>query len=591
MTRTCFTHWMALSMRISDPDSPLREAPRARRRLSGAADIEGERDGGLRLYVRGFGLHDVEIARQVCADQADAAHDGHASVRAFIRQDVITLPRSARTENSRHREDATVAHAIGHLRYSAPGCPAGAKVPMMIAIQSLVEDARVERLMIREYPGLWALWNGFHREHGAPLDDGLTFAALARRLTLALHDPAYRDPHHWVDKGRSLLNALDPVRDASRFRDVASMLANDLGQMRVRFDPQSYLVEPAYRDDNTFLWRFDENETFAAVAQANGEQARGIAEAGANAGNGETKGEAQAEPQTATLLYPEWNYKAKILRENWVSVVEGRAVRLADGDVADVPPRMREGAIRIRSRQMLSTHRLRRQPEGDELDVDALVGHVIAQRSRGEADGNVFVRPGRRPRAASVLVLLDLSASTAREADGGALSLLDCEREAAEQAIAAFDSDHSRVALHGFASNGRAEVRYLRLKDFGVPYGDEHRERLWALRPAWSTRFGAALRHAGACVAAEHNPSKTIILMTDGEPSDIDVFDARYLVEDAGNAVDMLAAQGIRTQCIGVDPRAYPVICGIFGRRHCVSIERGTRLVDVLPRVLALSVA
>lgn len=577
-------------MRISDPDSPLHEQPRVRRRISGAADISGERDRGLRLYVRGFGLHDVEIARQVCVEHADTAH-GHARARAFIRQEVITLPPFAQVENSRQYDDASVAHAIGHLRYSAPGCPVGAKVPMMVAIQSLVEDARIERRMIREYPGLWALWNRFHRADGAPFDNGLTFAALARRLTLALHDPAYRDPHHWVNKGRSLFDALDPaLHDASRFRDVASILANDLGQMRVRFDLQSYLVEPAYRDDNTFLWRFDEDEAFAAMVQVNGEQVQGVAEARANAGNGEIDGETEAVPQTAALLYPEWNYKAKVLRENWVSVVESRAARRTNGDVTQIPPR-KQGAIRLRSRQVLSTHRLRRQPEGDELDVDALVNHVIAQRSRGEADGNVFVRPGRRPRAASVLVLLDLSASTSRQVDGSALSLIDCERAAAEEAIAAFDSDHSRVALHGFASNGRSEVRYLRVKDFGTPYGDEHREWLWTLRPAWSTRFGAALRHAGACLAAEDNPSKTIILVTDGEPSDIDVFDARYLVEDACNAVDMLSARGIRTQCISVDPQARPVIREIFGRQHCVSIERSTRLVDVLPDVLAPLVA
>jgi nitric oxide reductase activation protein len=186
---------------------------------------------------------------------------------------------------------------------------------------------------------------------------------------------------------------------------------------------------------------------------------------------------------------------------------------------------------------------------------------------------------------------LDLSASTGRQIDGTGRTFLDYEREAAEQAIAVFDSDHSRIALHGFASNGRAELRYLRLKDFGSPYSDEHRLRLQELQPAWSTRFGAALRHAGECLAAEKNQSKTIILVTDGEPSDIDVFDPRYLVEDARNAVDMLATHGVRAQCISVEPKAHSAICEIFGRQNCVSIERTTRLVDILPSVLARAVA
>jgi nitric oxide reductase activation protein len=188
-------------------------------------------------------------------------------------------------------------------------------------------------------------------------------------------------------------------------------------------------------------------------------------------------------------------------------------------------------------------------------------------------------------------LLLDLSVSTARQIDDNGRTLLDCEREAAEQAIAAFDNDYTRIALHGFASNGRSEVRYLRLKDFGSPYGDEHRRRLQELQPAWSTRFGAALRHAGECMAAEKSPSKTIILVTDGEPSDIDVFDPKYLVEDARNAVDMLAAHGVRSQCLSVDPKSHSRICEIFGRQNSVSIERSTRLADILPNVLAKVVA
>lgn len=578
-------------MHTLDRDNVLEMPLLGPRPATQSVDIASGPQRGLRLYTHGFGLHDVEIGRIARTGQKDAQGDA-APLRVAIMGRAIMFPASLDGEDDRLLRDAAVAHAVGHLRYSLAGQTVGANVPMMIAVQSLIEDARVERLMMREYPGLWALWSRFHRRDGEPYEKGLTFTALAERLTLALHDPAYRDPHHWVEKGRSLISAIDAdLMNVSRFQDVASILANDLGQMRVRFDPQSYLVEPAYRDDNTFLWRFDEDEAVAAVVQAKGDQAQGVAETRSDGGSGEFEGDVKAEPEAINLLYPEWNYKAKFLREDWVSIVEGRPVRIAEVDMKDIPARKKNSSVRVRYRQALSEYRLRRQSDGDELDLDALVKHVITRRSSGEPDGNVFRRLGRRPRAASVLVLLDLSASTARQVNGTALTLLDFEREAAEQAIAAFDSEHSRIALHGFSSNGRAEVRYLRVKDFGSPYGDEHRRRLHELQPAWSTRFGAALRHAGECLAAEKNQSKTIILVTDGEPSDIDVFDPRYLMEDARNAVDMLAVRGVRTQCISVDPKAHRGICEIFGRRNCVSIERTTRLVDILPSVLARAVA
>lgn len=584
-------HWMALSMLTSDRNRSSHERPSTARRATEPADIEDRPERGLRLYAHGFGQHGVDIGRLAHVTQGGLTVSVVA-YRTALTKDAIMLATHMPATNRSLFGDAAVAHAIGHLRYSTPGRPVGTRVPMMVAMLSLIEDARVERLMMREYPGLRALWGRFHRADGEPYEKGLTFAALAERLTLALHDPTYRDPHPWVEKGRSLVDAIgEDFQDVSRFNEAASILANDLGQMRVRFDPQSYFVEPAYRDDNTFLWRFDEEEAVEAVVQAKGDQAQGVAEARSDSGSGELEGDTGNEPETVPLLYPEWNYKSQVLREDWVGVVEGRPLRVSPVDAAATPLCKRRGVLRVRYRQTFSTHRIRRQADGDELDLDGLVTNVIAQRSGGEPDGNVFTRLGRRPRGASVLLLLDLSASTGRQVDGTQVKLLDCEREAAEQAISAFDGDHSRIALHGFASNGRAEVRYLRLKDFGQPYEDEHRRRLQALQPAWSTRFGAALRHAGRCLASEANLSKTIILVTDGEPSDIDVFDPKYLVEDARNAVDMLATHGIRTQCVSVDPHAHAAICEIFGQPNCVSVERTTRLVDVLPNVLARAVA
>jgi hypothetical protein len=544
-----------------------------------------------RLYLRGFGLHDVDICRQIIRAQRDGQPD-RALSRVTVSREMIAFPADLPGGQCLYFGDAAVAHAVGHLRYSTPGRAVGAKVPMMIAVHSLIEDARIERLMIREFPGLWGLWDRFHRMGGNPSEKGLTFEALAERLALALHDASYCDPHHWVNKARDLVDAIgSELHDVSRFQEVASVLASDLGQMRVRFDPQSYVIEPSYRDDNAYLWHFNEADSHSAVAEGKGAQAQELNKPGSGAEDVEGDEDNDTQAEVAGLLYPEWNYKAKVLREDWVTVVEGRPLRVGDANVTELSGNKRETVQRIRHRQIFSTHRVRRQRDGDELDLDALIDHVVMQRYGGQADGNVFIRLGRQPREASVLVLLDLSASTARLIEGTSVTLLDCERNAAEHAIEAFESAQTRIALHGFSSNGRGEVRYLRLKDFGLPYHDEVRRQVKALLPAWSTRFGAALRHAGACLSTETSPSRTIILVTDGEPSDIDVFDANYLIEDARYAVDELAANGVLTQCISVDPTAHSGICQIFGRRNCVSIGRTSRLVDVLPDVLARAVA
>ena len=80
-------------------------------------------------------------------------------------------------------------------KYSAAN-PAGNRAPLLIAVMSLIEDARAEKLMAQRYPGLHGLWGRFHVATRA--NSGLGFAAIAARLARALHDPGYRDDSHGV---------------------------------------------------------------------------------------------------------------------------------------------------------------------------------------------------------------------------------------------------------------------------------------------------------------------------------------------------------------------------------------------------------
>ena len=68
------------------------------------------------------------------------------------------------------------------------------------------------------------------------------------------------------------------------------------------------------------------------------------------------------------------------------------------------------------------------------------------------------------------------------------------------------------------------------------------------------------------------------MLITDGAPSDIDVFDTRYLTEDARAAV--LAARRLGVQCHGlvVDPGADAYARRIFGWRNYRVAETAAQL-------------
>jgi len=125
-------------------------------------------------------------------------------------------------------------------------------------------------------------------------------------------------------------------------------------------------------------------------------------------------------------------------------------------------------------------------------------------------------------------------------------------------------------------------VHYQRFKEFADRYDDTPRARLAGMAAGWSTRMGAALRHAGEQLKGEPTSHRLVLVVTDGEPSDVDVFDPDYLVQDARNAVQELRATGIQTYCLSLDPRADRYVGTIFGRNHYGVVDHVARLPERL---------
>ena len=74
-------------------------------------------------------------------------------------------------------------------------------------------------------------------------------------------------------------------------------------------------------------------------------------------------------------------------------------------------------------------------------------------------------------------------------------------------------------------------------------------------------------------------------MVTDGEPSDRDADDPRYLVEDARKAVHSLSAAGINAFCVALDAHKSSYPGRIFGQRNAISIDSAERLVGLLPQL------
>ena len=517
--------------------------------------------------------------------------------RTCFANGIVRVPQSSRGVDGVSGKDlfrASLAHVLAHFQFTGTKFAVGSLKPVQIALISLIEDARVEQLAVGHFPGLRRFWLPFHLADASGV---VTAPALMARLARALIDPGYFDPHAWVNKGRELFLA-ERVRwsDPAISRSIGGLLGNDLGQMRVQFNPRSYVVEPAYRDDNQGLWdlpaagaaageavydsvRFEQSETEPADREREGQ------------GEGSTN-VAQLVPEEAEVgipvaRYPEWDYLIGRDRSEWTTVSE---YNLADGreeKIDAIFERYPETAYRIdalvQAAKVSRPTRMRRQREGDRLDLEATIGAAIDLRAGLTPSNNIYARLERRWRDLSVLVLIDASQSTNDIVKGVGRPVLELERDATSLLAHAMDGMGDPFAIHAFCSDTREDVHYYRLKDFDTRWDTLAKRRLAGVIGKYSTRMGAALRHAGRDLAACHSYRKLLLLVSDGEPSDVDIADRRYLVEDARRAVLSLRHQGIDLFCVGLDAGGDSYLTRIFSRSNVIQLDRIERLPEKLP--------
>jgi nitric oxide reductase activation protein len=237
-------------------------------------------------------------------------------------------------------------------------------------------------------------------------------------------------------------------------------------------------------------------------------------------------------------------------------------------------------AVRSRIRRLVRGakvgrhERLKRRNDGPELDLDAALDAAIALRADDLPDERIFRTMMRRRRDLAVTILVDVSESTRDRVAASGASVLDTERLAVAALAEALAALNDPFALRAFASAGREDVRVFCLKDFDEPYGAPVKARLAHLEPHLSTRLGTALRHAGAEIAAVRSHRKLILVLTDGEPSDIDVVDPRDLVEDARRAALSLRARGIDVFGVTLDPSGLGSGAAVFGRSQHMPVRR-----------------
>jgi nitric oxide reductase NorD protein len=513
---------------------------------------------------------------------------------------------------------ATAAHCAAHLVYTREPISAEALNPLQMAVISVIEDARVEALSIRAFPGLRQLWAKLHTAHAGQTG---TVGDYLNRLARALLDGDYQDDDAWIAQGRALFaQAADRLADNTISWEIGVTLAHGLLRKHIAFNPRTDALSAPYRDDNRYFWEFEEFDFdksqaagFETIKQVRkhvsvmefaneidvetaGDDAQEIwvmaEEFFPYEDNGVSYNESEGkEPISEPYHYAEWDYQIQLERPAWATVLEKRPksgdMQLIDQIAADNKRIASRLKFLLDAMQPQGVQRIRKLEDGDEIDINAAISSMIDFRMGMQPDPRIMMRSVRKVRDISVLVLLDLSESTNEKVLGQDQTVLDLTRQACVLLSDAIHKIGDPFAIHGFCSDGRHDVEYYRFKDFDQPYNDAPKGRLAGMTGQLSTRMGAAIRHATHYLRGQKSTRKLLMVITDGEPADIDVRDPQYLRYDTKKAVEDAARNGITTFCMTLDPRADQYVSRIFGNKNYMVVDHVERLPEKLPLLYA----
>ncbi|MEE9302208.1 MAG: hypothetical protein V3U84_00335 [Thiotrichaceae bacterium] len=480
------------------------------------------------------------------------------------------------------RYRAVLAHMVSHRRWSSQIVADNFSPFQRISID-LLEDSRVEYLAMMEYPGLRKLWLSLHPVpvEGECDEEGVSCI----RHRLAMLSYALLNPDHGYENKDILLtvkqfhelmqNAEDEGIETST-KDMVNLGLGFITRTRRQEDQaakvffNNTLVD--YRDDNRAIWVFieegDDEEQFEQEPRKSEEE--------------------EEIPALPPRHYPEWDYNTKSYRPDWVSLYESLH---PSGNPADIDRLLEKHAgLAKRLKQILDMLkpqnyvRVRYQEEGSELDLDVAIRSLIDFKSGAQPDTRINMSHKHDGRDIAVTLLLDLSASIDDVPHGSTQSLLELSQEAVSLLGWAIDNLDDKFSIGGFFSNTRHDVRYLHMKGFSERWNDEVKARVAKMEAGFSTRMGAAMRHAGHYLGGQTSDKKLLLILTDGEPADIDVDDEMLLIKDANKAVAELDADGIYTHCISLDPNADEYVSDIFGSHYTV-IDNVNRLPEKLPQL------
>ncbi|WP_273207612.1 nitric oxide reductase activation protein NorD [Marinobacter subterrani] len=283
------------------------------------------------------------------------------------------------------------------------------------------------------------------------------------------------------------------------------------------------------------------------------------------------------------IRLPEWHYRKGRLRPD---VCLLQPLLADEAEPVSLPAHLRQTSEEVRRKFALvglGNTRLRGQPDGQDLDLDAWIDEY-SKPLRDTARQNFFLDQRKTHRDFCCLILADLSLSTEGYVSDDC-QVIDVIRDSLMVLAEGLDQTRDDFAIYGFSSVRNSHVRYQLMKNFGEPYSDRVRGRIARIKPGFYTRMGAAIRQSSRILERQPQAHRVLLLVSDGKPNDLDQYEGRYGIEDTRQAIIEARQLGITPYCVTVDECGHDYLPYLFGRDGFAVVSDPTQLPRVLPRI------
>ena len=295
------------------------------------------------------------------------------------------------------------------------------------------------------------------------------------------------------------------------------------------------------------------------------------------------------------ILLPEWDWKRAVLKPDFCAVelleYQGSAEFHLTPEIKQLSRRIQKKLEILRA---LPQKRFKEE-DGDEIDLDAWLRFSADKKSGQQIETpRVFINKIKAERSFSSLLLADLSLSTdayvyCKKPDGTQYSrkIIDIIREALFIFGQALNAARDPFAILGFSSVKREHIRIHPLKKFEEAWAAPIFKRLAGIKPGYYTRMGAAVRYATTLFKNRPERQRLFLILTDGKPNDLDVYEGRYGLEDTKMAIIEARRAGVIPFCVTIDEAAHDYLPMLFGENRYILVHQAEDLVHKLAQIYA----